>query len=438
MKKLLAFLALLWGGGAFGLWYLNDARTQAVRYRTVAVKRGDLMATINATGTIEPEEVVDVGAQVAGEIKRFGPDPRDPNKPIGYGSPVEVGTELARLDDSLFKARVDQARATLAKAEAEVEQAEAKLGHAERELERQRKLQARGPGMIAAQEVDAALADRDTSRAALALARSGVAVARANLEEANVNLGYTTIRSPVKGVILDRRVNLGQAVAASLNAPSMFLVAKDLRRLEIWASVNETDIGAIHPGQPVRFTVGAFPDQSFRGKVGQIRLNASMVQSVVTYTVVVEVDNSSGKLLPYLTARLQFEVEHRKGVLLVPNGALRWQPRPQHVAPEAQAEYAELQRLKTADHGAGSGGSRPSGGSGTEGVVWLQWGDFVHPLRVTVGLSDGLMSEVSGKGLNDGTEVVVGVIRQADDEGVYSILPHANKLEKKDREKEKE
>src|SRR5262249_7515003 len=137
----------------------------------------------------------------------------------------------------------------------------------------------------------------------------------------------------------------------SLNAPSLFLIARDLRRMEIWASVNETDIGSIHPGQAVRFTVGAFPGESFRGKVAQIRLNASMVQSVVTDTVVVEVDNPSGKLLPYLTARLQFEVEERKDVLLVPNGALRWQPRPQHVAPEAREEFAEIERRRTAHRG---------------------------------------------------------------------------------------
>ena len=162
-------------------------------------------------------------------------------------------------------------------------------------------------------------------------------VAKANLEEASVNLGYTTIRSPVKGVILDRRVNIGQTVVASLNAPSLFLIAKDLSRMEIWASVNETDVGSIHVGQGVRFTVGAFPHDTFRGKVAQIRLNASMSQSVVTYTVVVEVENRSGKLLPYLTARLQFEVEERHDVLLVPNAALRWQPSARHVIPEARA-----------------------------------------------------------------------------------------------------
>ena len=173
----------------------------------------------------------------------------------------------------------------------------------------------------------ATLANYESAKATLAVSESALVVARADLEEATVNLGYTTIRSPVKGIILDRRINIGQTVVASLNAPSLFLIAKDLSRLEIWSSVNETDIGSIHEGQTVRFTVGAFPRDNFEGKVSQIRLNASMTQNVVTYTVVISVDNAAGRLLPYLTARLQFEVEARKGVLLVPNAALRWQPR---------------------------------------------------------------------------------------------------------------
>ena len=197
---------------------------------------------------------------------------------------------------------------------------------------------------MAEQEYDVSLANFESAKAALDVCLSARAIAQANLEEAIVNLGYTTIRSPVKGVILDRRVNIGQTVVASLNAPSLFLIAKDLSRMEIWSSVNETDIGSIHEKQPVRFTVGAFPDESFEGKVAQIRLNASMTQNVVTYTVVVAVDNSAGQLLPYLTARLQFEVEAQRGVLLVPNAALRWQPRPSDVLPEASEAYAQARR----------------------------------------------------------------------------------------------
>jgi HlyD family secretion protein len=439
MKKLVLFLAVLWGAGAFGVWYWNDARTQRVVFRTTAVRRGDLQATVNATGTIEPEEVVDVGAQIAGEIQSFGPDPRDESKPISYGSPVNQGTILARLDDALLKARRDQAAAGVAKAEADVQQSEAKLRQAERDLNRQRGLRKKGAGMTSDQEYDTAVANQESAEAALSVAQGAVKVAQANLDEAVVNLGYTTIRSPVKGVILDRRVNIGQTVIASLNAPSLFLIAKDLSRMQIWASVNETDVGQIHVGQAVQFTVSAFPRESFPGKVAQIRLNASMVQNVVTYTVVVDVDNPRGKLLPYLTARLQFEVESRRGVLIVPNAALRWQPKPDLVAPDARGEYAKLRANRPASSsGAGSGdAARPTPGAESEGVLWVRRGDFVRPLPVRVGLSDGASTEVRGDGLGEGTEVIVGVVRQESDDAL-SILPHAQALSGKDKDKDQE
>ncbi len=415
MKKLIGIMAFLWAGGAVGYYYWNDARANRAQFRTVDVRVGNLTTTINATGTIEPEEVVDVGVQVAGEILSFGEDARGQGKAISYGSPVEKGTVLARLDDRLFKARVDQARASLARDEADVEQAKARVRQADRDLERNRRLRDRG--QLSQQDYDNAIAAAETTKAALAVAESVVSVARANLEEASANLGYTTIRSPVKGVILDRRVNIGQTVVASLNAPSLFLIAKDLSRMEIWASVNETDIGSIHPGQPVKFTVGPFPDETFRGEVAQIRLNASMVQNVVTYTVVVSVDNERGRLLPYLTARLEFELEGRKAVLLVPKAALRWRPKPQHVEPDRRDEYAR----RLAARAKGPEPSTPS--SDREGTLWEPRGEFVRPIPVKVGLSDGLDAEVVGEGIGRGTRVVVGVERrdEADD---AAFLPH--------------
>jgi HlyD family secretion protein len=430
MKKLLLVIVLLWAGGAAGVWYWNDVRNQRVEFRTVAVRRGDLLATINATGTLEPEEVVDVGTQIAGEIESFGKDPRDPTKPISYGSPVEQGTVLAHLVDSLYKARVDQARAAVGKAEADVLQAQAKLQQTERDFERARKLLTRD--QISAQEYDTAQAGFETARASLALAESSVALAKANLEEASVNLGYTTIRSRVKGVILDRRVNIGQTVVASLNAPSLFLIAKDLSRMEIWASVNETDVGQIHVGQPVRFSVAAFPAESFRGKVAQIRLNASMSQSVVTYTVIVAVDNVSGKLLPFLTARLQFEVEDRKGVLLVPNAALRWQPPVHLVAPEAREAFADKVRQRRLPPKPNDARPQSSPGSrGRPATVWVRQGEFVRPIAVVAGLSDGVSTEIAiedearGASLTEGTEVVLGLVqRESEDEaGASPFLP---------------
>ena len=406
MKKLLFVMTLLWGGGIAGFWYYNEAQSQRLAYRTVGVERGDLLATINTTGTIEPQDVIDVGAQIAGEIQSFGVDPRDPEKPIGFNSPVEPGTVLARIADSLFVARVDQMKANLAHAEAEVQSADAKVRQAKRELDRSIALWNRK--QIAIAEHDSAVANHETAEAEIAVARSNVMLARANLKEAEVNLGYTTIKSPVKGTILDRRVNIGQTVISSLNAPSLFLIAKDLSRLEIWASVNETDIGAIHTGQPVRFTVAdKFTKGPFAGTVAEIRPNASMTQSVVNYTVVVAVDNSSGRLRPYLTAQLQFEVEGRHGVLLVPNGALRWKPKPAQVVPSHRDEYARAHRSRAAE--APDTARTPADAPKRAATLWVKAGDFVRPVEARVGLSDGLKTEIEAGGdLIEGTELVVG------------------------------
>jgi HlyD family secretion protein len=423
MKKLLLLLLLLWGVGVCGVWYWTDSRAQRVSYRTASIKRGDIGSTISSTGTIEPEDVVDVGAQVAGRIESFAPEPGDPKKTISYGSRVEQGSVLARLDSALFQARLDQARGQVAKADADIEQAEAKLRQAERELERARKLKARGAVVIAAKEFDVVLADYESAKAAVSVARGALAVAKADLEEATVNLGYTTIRSPVKGIVLDRRINVGQIVVASLNAPSLFLIAKDLSRLEIWSSVNETDIGSIHVGQKVHFTVSALPHDTFDGKVSQIRLNASMTQNVVTYTVVVAVDNAAGRLLPYLTARIHFEVEARKGVLLVPNAALRWQPPVQNIIPDQREEYASTVRRRAFTQ---SGPARTAASSPDqpEGLLWIRQGDFVRPIPVRIGISDGLMTEISSDRLGEGTEIVVGSNRIESDLDALSILPH--------------
>jgi HlyD family secretion protein len=428
MKKLLVLLGMMWGGGACGVWYWTERGSQSVSYRTVAVARGDLRFTINATGTLEPEEVVDVGAQVAGMIESFGADPSDSTKSVTYGTRVEPGTVLARLDSALFQARVGQARGRVAKAKADIEQAEARLRQADRAFDRATKLLARRT--VAQQEYDADLAAYESAKATLSLNQSELLVAEADLQEAAVNLGYTTIRSPVKGIVLDRRINIGQTVVASLNAPSLFLIAKDLSRLEIWSAVNETDIGSIHEGQDVRFTIGTLPQQEFRGKVSKIRLNASMAQNVVTYTVVVSVDNSSGRLIPYLTARVNFDVEKRENVLLVPSAALRWHPRPQDVVPEDRSTVA-LAIGQKAHKSSQNKRAQSARDDEAAGVLWVQRGEFVKPVQVTVGLSDGSTTEVSGGGLAEGTEIVVGANRVDANPDALSILPHTRNEPKK-------
>jgi HlyD family secretion protein len=226
-------------------------------------------------------------------------------------------------------------------------------------------------------------------------------------------------------VIIDRRVNIGQTVVASLNAPSLFLIATDLRKLEVWVSVNEADIGKIRDGQPVTFTVDAFPGEQFKGTVSKVRLNAQMTQNVVTYTVEVTTDNDTLRLVPYLTASVRFEVDRRDDALLVPTAALRFQPKPEQMTTDARAE-AEKAGAATPSGGGGEprrrrreGGGEapataPSGPRYTPGTLWVLDGSLVKPVKVRAGLSDGVQTEVIGEALSDGMDVVVGEVLPKD------------------------
>lgn len=422
IKKSMVVLVVLGVFGGVTSWYLRGSDGQTAAFRTAEVTHGDLVISISATGTVEPEEVVDVGAQVAGQILSFGKDAN--GRPVDYGSVVEEGTVLARIDDSLYsadeaqaEAQVQSARASLQRAEADLEQLKAKLRQAERDWQRAQNL---GPSEALAQaSYDAYQSAYETARANVAVGQSAILQAKASLAQAGAvlrraqrNLGYCTIKSPVKGVIIDRRVNIGQTVVASLNAPSLFLIAKDLKRMQVWVAVNEADIGKIKPGQPVTFTVDAFPGETFKGKVGKIRLNASMTQNVVTYTVEVITDNSSGRLLPYLTANVEFELNHPSGVLMVPNAALRWMPSADQVAPEFQEAFegraAERQGAQAGQSPGSTSGQALRDGPKSR-VLWVEEGKYVRPVRVRAGASDGSMTEVQGEGLTEGMKVVTGL-----------------------------
>jgi HlyD family secretion protein len=422
LKKVVIALILLGLVGGAAAWYFQRDGAQAVAFRTAPVSRGDLLISISATGTLEPEEVIDVGAQVAGQIIAFGKDAE--GKTVDYGSHVEAGTVLAQIDDSLYQAQaaeanaqIQQAKAGLQMAHANLQQAKAKLDQARRDWDRAQKL---GPSEALAQAsydsyrsaYEIAQADVAVRDAAIFQAQAAVAQAEAVGRRAQRNLDYTTIRSPVKGVIIDRRVNTGQTVVASLNAPSLFLLAKDLTRMQVWVAVNEADIGKIHPGQPVNFTVDAFPGRSFQGEVGKVRLNASMTQNVVTYTVEIITENPSGLLLPYLTANVQFELDRRHDVLTVPNAALRWTPAPDQIVPEAQAAQAgnanpqsEIRNPKLKSPPSGSA----SEGNTSRGTLWALEGKYVRPISIQVGPSDGSLTEVQGRGLAEGLQIVTGI-----------------------------
>ncbi len=435
------------GGGAF--YYTQYLRAEtAPNLRTAEVERGELLVTISATGTLEPEEVVDVGAQVMGRIHKLGLDPRgetDPKyqgKHIDYNSAVKEGDLLAQIDPALFQATYDQALASQARADADLMQARAKLTQTKAEWERAQRLRdvklqsgsslARLGGQMPAPATIIGISDADyiMAKANYEIAEANVNVTKAAVDQAKAtvfsaktNLDYTTIKSPVDGTIIDRRVNIGQTVVASLNAPSLFLIAQDLRRMEIWTAVNEADIGQLRIGQPVHFTVDAFPGEKFRGEIAEIRLNAEMTNNVVVYRVIVSTANDDLKLLPYLSARVEFEINRRPDVLLIPNAAMRYTPRPELMttapAPKAEnSEVADVAKPETEVLTADSTDSNeaasketaskdPDGGT-SERRVWVRQGNKVYPVDVLVGLTDGVQSEVIGGELRPGMEVVLG------------------------------
>lgn len=406
MKKLirlilgLAILALLVYLGVLAYRKYAGPKDRVV-FRTDTIRKADLVRSITATGTVEPEELVNVGAQVQGMITKFGPDAK--GKPVDYGSIVKEGGVLAWIDDSLYAAEQKsaqasqlQAKAAINSANANILQAKARLQLAELNMKRAKQL--RPTNAIAQNTYDEALADYDVAKTNVAVAQASLAQAEAQLASANAsqeraarNLSYCVIKSPVNGVIIDRRVNIGQTVVSSMNAPSLFLIAKDLKRMQVWVSVNEADVGQIKVGLPVQFSVDAFQNRMFKGTVRKIRLNATMSQNVVTYVVEVETDNSDGTLLPYLTANVKFLLAQRNGVLAVPNAAFRFTPSETMIPPSAKADAAkELDRKKR------------------ERRIWIKQGNSIKPLIVTAGLNDGSTTEISSPELKEGMVVVTG------------------------------
>jgi len=420
---LVFFMAVAAGGVSAYNQFSNTKST--VNFRTAQIDRGDLIVSVSATGTLEPEDLVDVGAQVVGRVDALGidargtVDPRYAGKQVDYGALVEEGQTLAIIDEAIYLAQRNQAKAALEHSRASLLQLEATLRQTEAEWLRAQKLRSLkltglAPAslkssrqepieIIGISDADYVLAQAnyDSAKASIDIGKASIAQNEALLQLAETNLGYTVIRSPVSGTIIDRRVNIGQTVVSSLNAPSLFLIAKDLRRMQIWASVNEADIGLIKVDMPVKFTVDAFPEDVFEGQVVQIRLNATMTQNVVTYTVVIENDNSDLKLLPYLTADVKFLIRRIPDVLLVPNAALRYQPPANRISPDvvaatpvpSQGADSEVEAL---------GESRKSG------TVWVRHGNFVVPVPVLVGETDNSLTAIYSDQLSEGNEIVLG------------------------------
>lgn len=422
MKRLAVWLCIviLAGAGAwFGYrWYTERNKPGPASYRLAPVTRQDIVSSISATGTLVPEDVVDVGAQVNGLIASFGMD--TDGKAIDYRSTVKADQTLATIDDAIYAAQVAADEASLAQAKAAVsvaessrEQARARMDQARRDWARAQKL---GESQALSQaDYDASKSNFDQSTAALAVAEAQigqanaqVAIAQAALQRSRRNLYYCTIKSPVDGVIIDRRVEIGQTVVSSLNAPSLFLIAKDLSKMLVLVQVNEADIGHVKPSDKVTFSVDAFPGQRFKGDVRKVRLNATMTQNVVTYTVEIVTPNADLLLLPYLTANVRFITDERDQSLAVPNSALRWAPAgADSTAPSAGPNTAGGSTSRGAN-----GGTSGARGSATQrkasSRVWVLRDGVPSPVEVVAGLSDGTVTEITTDELKEGDEVIVG------------------------------
>ena len=384
----------------------SAARPEATptRFRTAAVTRGDLTMAIRAEGTIQPEEVVNVSAQVEGPVVKLGDDPRgktDPNfkgKSVDFNTPVDVGTVLAEIDLTVYKPRCVQATAELENAKADLKGAEVKVGQAKAG----EKVNAASPGTLPPAEATLQLAE-----ASLAAAQAAVVRRQAGLDLAKTNLDRTIIRSPVKGTIIDRRVNLGQNVSPA--SGSLFVIAKDIDKLQVLADVYAGDVGCIAAGMDVRITVDAFPGEVFGGKVSRIRRGGESL-GAGNYTVVVAIDKPDRRLTPDMRVHVSFLLEARN-VLRVPSVALRYSPRPEQAVPEFSGAIQS------------PGENQRTGPNGT-GTLWVvaEDGKLLRPIEVQCGATDGELTAVSGTDVKEGTEVVTGELV-----GANEGIPHTSK-----------
>ena len=307
-------VAAILGGGAWW-WTARQSGAAESAYRTATIERGDIRVAISATGTLSAISTVTVGSQISGQVT---------DVLVDYNSEVKKGEVLARIDPSTYEAQIEQGNAQIANAQASLKQAQATLANAE--LDYARKADLGRQKLVAQSDVDLARAARDQARAQVNAAQASIRQQTASTQTTRVNLDRTVIRSPVDGVVLTRTIEPGQTVAASLQAPELFTIAEDLSKMKIELAVDEADIGQVKVGQAVSFTVDAFADRQFRGQVQQVRLSATTTSNVVTYPVVVSVDNSDGTLLPGLTVNAEIEVSKRDDILKVSNAALRYKP----------------------------------------------------------------------------------------------------------------
>lgn len=384
------------------------------KFRLMAVTRGEIILNVNATGTVEPVQRVTVGSTASGPIAEIFTD---------FNEPVKKDQLLARIDPRLYQSMVERDRASMAAREAEVQRVQAKLQQAINDEKRANNLQKVRADFVSETEMDQLKFSRLAQEAELSLAKTAVEQARASLDNSLANLGYTEIRSPVDGIVIDRKVDVGQTIAAQFQTPELFIVAPRMNEeMYIYAAVDEADIGLIQDArktdQPVRFTVDAYADRIFdSGKILQVRLKSSEEQNVITYPVIVATPNQDLMLLPGMTANLSFQIERKENVLKIPNSALRfYPPKREWVHPDDRSILDGVESLNANKNASRS--SENQNRSATDRAeaaerrnqrhVWVVEKGLLRARPVTTGISDNRMTELISGELNEGDELVVG------------------------------
>lgn len=365
------------------------SRRDPPQYFTATVERGDIHDVVDVTGTVNPVTTVQVGSQVSGSIAKLNAD---------FNSRVHKGEVIAEIDPALFRGALLQANADLDSAKANVMKAQSAVIQTKADYERNAVLAKEG--IVSSQALDLAKANYDQAVASAGVAQAEVNLKAAAVEVARTNLDYTVIRSPIDGTVVARNVDVGQTVAASLQAPTLFTIAQDLRKMQVYAVTDESDVGNVHVGRSVTFKVDAFPRDIFHGMVSQVRMNPTTVQNVVTYNAIVDFENPDLKLFPGMTAYLTVPVADAHDVLKIPNGALRFKP---------QLAVEELQALYDRYGIVDKDSSRHSADTA---VVWKLHGKDLEPVQISLGITDhaytALLQVLKGE-LKEGDEVITGM-----------------------------
>lgn len=413
LLKTLLVLLILGGIGAAVSWPAMTYWKQRNRpqWRTDAAVRGDILAVVNATGQVKPVLSVQVGAFVSGPIVDL---------PVEFNQEVKANDLLAQIDKRLYQANVDQEEAMLLIRQAEVKRVEALLAQARNDEKRGLALRDKNENFLSDAERDQLIFNRMSLEAQLEVARSSVKQAEASLQNAQANLDYTSITSPVDGIVIDRKIDPGQTLAAQFQTPQLFVVAPKMReKMHVHALIDEADIGLIREAQKkglsVEFTVDAYPDDLFQGTIEEIRYSSTTTQNVVTYPVLVAAANPDLKLLPGMTASLSFRVDERKAVLRIPNAALRFFPDPQYVREadrkllEGVGGDSEKDQEKPSEQRISANERAEARRRRTQRHVWVEDGEFLKAIPVEVGLSDSRCTELVSGEIKEDQALVTGL-----------------------------